>query len=277
MVINKIKVKDAKEFSEKYCLNLKGFNKDIFIEEIKELKNNIKFHNLKNSNAIYYRKLLDRWYFSIDKRSTEPDYNVYLDILLLPEIWVCWILFSRNYIRYLNVKISNGKILKDNFGNVNRILDIGNGIGYSTAALKEMFPKAEVLGYNIKNSFQDKICKLVAKDYNFKMKYNLKNIGKVDLLFASEYFEHFEEPIKHLDEVLKFTNPENIIVANSFGTEAIGHFKMYKFDKLYFKGSIISRYFNRFLCSRRYIKQVTNCWNNRPQYWKKSNIKSLLF
>ena len=68
------------------------------------------------------------------------------------------------------------------------------------------------------------------QEIGFKIKTNFKNEKNIDLVFASDYFEHFESPIKHLNEVLK-VNPKLIVVANSFGSVSVGHFNIYPFAK----------------------------------------------
>lgn len=267
-MINKISKRDIIEFADKYCSNLTGlgYNKADFISETLNLKRAIR-----GSNAIApkHQRLLEKWEESLDKG--KPDYSVYSQMPILQDIWSCWAMYSRAYIRALTIKKCNDQFISDILKDTKTILDIGNGIGYSTAALKQTFPNANVYGLNLKESFQWGICQRVAKEYDFKMVSRLPPPNKFvefDLLFASEYFEHHERPIEHLEEVIKAIKPKFIIVANSFGTSAIGHFREYKHKNAILTIRHTRKMFSDFLKDNNYSKQKTTFWNDRPMFWQ---------
>lgn len=264
-MLNKITNKDIQFFVDRYCSDIKGFNKDQFVHETIELKRRIR--GAKNTDVPVCDAIMERWYKSLNDRN--PDYGVYSDVSVLQDVWACWAMYSRAYLKALPTRIvkSTQKNIMDSFGKVSSILDIGNGIGYSTATLSQLFPKAKVFGYNVKGSFQYKICSKVAADYRFTMIDNIRYVKNIDLLFASEYFEHFEEPIKHLSEVIKLLKPKNIVVANSFGTKSIGHFDSYILNGIVIGPRQTRREFNMFLKINNYKKHKTNCWNDRPAFW----------
>lgn len=261
-MLSKISQKDMEEFADKYCGNIKGFNRHRFVKETVALKRQIRGGD---SVAPFHQKLLDKWTKSIFNKN--PDYSVYDSPAILQDIWACWTMYSRAYIKMLSEKECNGVPVLEHLGEVNKILDIGNGIGYSSAALKELFPDADVIGFNMKESFQYDICLKVASAYNFRMMHKLESVGDVDVLFASEYFEHHERPIEHLQEVINAVNPKHIIVANSFGTIAIGHFDAYKHGNSVLGIKQTRKAFNDFLKNHNYVKNKTSFWNDRPNFW----------
>ena len=154
------------------------------------------------------------------------------------------------------------------------ILDLGNGIGKTTASLSEIFPNADCTGTNIKESEQWEYCEKIKDAYNFKMAENSTEIAEVDLAFASEYFEHFEKPIEHLEEIIKNNAPKYFIIANSFGTIGIGHFKEYIHNNEIIDWKKISRLFNTRMRELNYKKVKTGFFNDTPNVWaldKKEN------
>jgi len=203
--------------------------------------------------------LENKWYKSLEGGS--PDFSVYDDVYYLAETWVCWKKYSREYIKRL--------IKHTNITGVKTIADLGNGIGYSSVALQETY-NAEVIGTNIKDSKQWKICEEVFKlNDRCRLTDSLKSVGNVDLVFASEYFEHFENPVEHLEEVIKEISPAHFLFANTFNAKSIGHFDVYFHRGEAYSGRQISRIFNNYLKSKGYEKVKTGCWNNRPNYYKK--------
>lgn len=90
---------------------------------------------------------------------------------------------------------------------------------------------------------------------------------KIDLVFASEYFEHIEKPVEHLIDVLNAVSPKYLVIANSFGTTSVGHFFS---DKR--AGRQVSRVFNAALREHGYEKVKTKCWNDRPTFWKRAKM-----
>lgn len=213
-----------------------------------------------------WKKLETIWYDSLE--SGTPDYSVYSDPYYFTEAWLCWIAASRSYLKsIISDKSMFGKSIVSDIGNINNVLDLGCGFAYSTIALKEFFPTANVIGTNIENSYQFKLAKELGKQYDFTIQEDYKI--KADLIFASEYFEHFDRPIEHLIDIIKHCNPKYLIIANGFGYKAMGHFDTYYHKEQSYTAKEMRGLFNTYLKSLGYTKQKTKCWFDNPEYWKK--------
>lgn len=203
-----------------------------------------------------HQTLEDAWYASL--KAGKPDYSIYASEHFLTEAWACWVVYSRKYIRAMQ---------KLHLENVNRVVDLGCGIGYSTAALKSMFYKASVVGTQVKGP-QFQVAEAIGRLYTFLVVENV--VDRADLIFASEYFEHFQRPVEHLEDVLAETeDPRYLVIANSFGSTSIGHFNVYLHENKSYMNYQIGRVFNDVLRARGYEQVVTPFWNNRPNVWRK--------
>lgn len=274
-MIDKIRKEDLKDFANK-CQKL--FNADssfIFSEAQKA----IKYYNGNKEIRQELRsmqKLEEQWYSSLPEN---PDYSVYNGIDILPDLWACWKIYSRDYLRSIVSPKSSiyyyyeqemvRKNLYEKLKDVKTIVDLGCGIGYTTATIKEFFPNAKVYATNLSNSMQYDFCKSMSDEYNFTLVEDIKTIGKVDLVFAFEYFEHFYEPTKHFDEIEKYLNPEKLFIANSFGSMSVGHFNTYKINEKEIVNKKVGRAFTDYLKSNGYTRCNTDMWNDRPAFWEK--------
>jgi SAM-dependent methyltransferase len=202
------------------------------------------------------------WYESLARG--EPNYSIYDHDFYLVELWICWVMCSRKHAITLRRKI-------DLLPNVNSVVDLGCGFGYTAAGLMEIFPGAKVTGTNLKDTDQFKIAELVGNQYGFKMTEDLAGIGQTDLVFASEYFEHIHNPLAHLDDVITQLRPKYLIVANAFAARNNGHFNEYIAGDRLISNRSIGRLFNGFLRKNGYRQIDTGLWNNRPTYWEKYN------
>lgn len=278
--LDKITKNDLIEFIE-ICNTLFNIDKDNFYNDA---YNSIRYYkgDTQFREKLRYLQLLEkRWYDSLKNKN--PDYSVYCDTDILPDIWACWKVYSRDYIKSILSDKSLGH--RDSHGNwsnlhsvvndmkVNSILDVGCGIGYTTSSLKEIFNQSEVYGFNLKNSAQFKVCEYVSQKNNFKLISHLSELNtSIDLIFASEYFEHFENPINHLEDILKL-NPKYFIIANSFSSKSVGHFDIYyNKNSQQVLGKKYGKVFNSYLRSKGYYKVNTSCYNDRPSYWKREDL-----
>jgi len=207
-----------------------------------------------------------RWYASL--MAGTPDYSVYDDEYFTVEVWACWIVYSRKYLRSMRKASAI-------FDNVQSIADLGCGCGLTTAALKEIFPEADVIGTNVDGSVQYRVAQKVGERRNFTIRPQVES--HADLIFASEYFEHFERPIEHLSSVLKVATPQYLVIANAFGATSVGHFDTYYDGSTAISGAEMGRAFNDRLRSEGYSRVKTGFWNNRPDVWKKGNDEPTLF
>lgn len=232
-----------------------------------------KAFNFANNSLKYYRgdkearaelryllEIENRWYKSLEEGP--PDYSVYDDKYFLVDLWACWIIYSRKYLLAIKSKIA------PIIGDIEVIADLGCGFGYTTAALKEIFGGASVIGTNFEGGYQYLIAEEIGKLRDFSVAPKIS--GKVDLIFASEYFEHIERPIEHLLEILEIGQPKYLIIANSFNTISTGHFIEYKNLEDRLGGKATSRLFNKTLREKGYSKIDLGLWNNRPTFWRKN-------
>lgn len=259
-----------KDLLEDFLINYtKTQNVDINLSR-KIILNAMSKHSSHKDLDSYFKKIEDLWYESL--KTGVPDYELYNEDYYFTDLFSCFIVYSRKYIRSLkkNIFKDSGVIVYDVLKNYNTIIDLGCGIGYSTAALKQMFPHAELLATNLEDTKQFEFCKYNSEKYDFKLYPEVKKVGKnVDMVFASEYFEHIENPLEHLNEIIDCLNPKCFVTANAFNTHALGHFDEYKNNGEIICQSKISKMFNDLLKERGYIKQKTNFWNNRPSVFIK--------
>ena len=238
----------------------------------------IKHYNGKQEAPIYLKKLMDEWYNGVkdveDNNATEFNYNVYNDkYYFATDLWPCFILYSRKYI----LGIIKNNIISEKIKNCNSIIDLGCGLGYSTAMLKQLYPDKEVIGTNIKGTEQYNFCKSMSKIYNFKIVESEHALDKdVDVVFASEYFEHiFDAPI-NIQLLIEKLNPKYLLLAITFSQKSVGHFNYYRFrnyeNKLlqFADNKKISKIFNNTLKRLGYKSIKTGLWNNRPNFWSKN-------
>ena len=204
-----------------------------------------------------------RWYATWD-------YSVYDEKDYLDELLFCWDVYSRKYLNNLCVnKTADIKVITDRVGEIKSVLDLGCGIGLTTARLKQLFPNAEVYGTNLESTIQYRIAKELGKLLGFTI-VEKPPARAIDLIFASEYFEHIESPVEHLMEILVACQPKFLVIANAFNAMATGHFYRYRMiHGEHLDGIATSRIFNDTLRQNGYRKVKTQLWNNRPSYWAK--------
>ncbi|MDA1277472.1 MAG: hypothetical protein O2960_26015 [Verrucomicrobia bacterium] len=205
-----------------------------------------------------------RWYDSIEKG--EPDFSVYDEPVMLSETWACWRLYSRKYLALFSKQLKDGSRLYDRILKMGAICDLGCGPGITTLAMREMFPSLCITGTQLATSMQFKLAKHLAAENSFEIAEAPTCAGFV---FASEYFEHFENPVEHLREVLSATECRLILFANAFGAKAVGHFNVYKDGERTMSAKETSRAFNLQLRASGFQRVETGFWNNRPSVFEK--------
>lgn len=207
-----------------------------------------------------FQSLEARWYRSLAFGA--PDYSVYAEPSMLAEMWACWVLYSRPYLRSL---VKNTDLMAQ-LRHPYVIADLGNGLGLTTAALAEIFPSASVYGTNLRQTAQWEIASHLGSQYCFALYPAVT--GPTDFIFASEYFEHIERPIEHLLDILTICRPQVLIIANAFGARSVGHFETYRHGTTQLPAPLIGRQFNKTLRQQGYTTVQTGFWNARPTYWR---------
>lgn len=197
--------------------------------------------------------LAARWYRSL--AAGAPDMAIYDDPDYVGELWACWVLYSSRYVRLLaKLDLDPGVVV-----------DLGAGLGYSTAALVELYPRAVVEATDRGRSVP--ALRRVGARYGFDV---FDRVGMdADLVFASEYFEHFVDPIGHLDEILERARPRYLVVANAFTGRAPGHFLFYVHAGEIVSGAEMTRRFHRRLRAAGYEQGPDRFWNERPRVFEK--------
>jgi 2-polyprenyl-3-methyl-5-hydroxy-6-metoxy-1,4-benzoquinol methylase len=210
-----------------------------------------------------------RWYDSLDAGT--PDYSVYAPDIYLAHVWACWSVYSKKTVKDLcNTKLCEPGGVISLISPNSTIADLGCGLGYTTAALKQILPGSTVYGTNFPGTTQRKFAEQMGDEYGFKiLNDTTENPFKVDVIFASEYFEHIEDPTQHLKDLCDKNDPQMFIMANAFGAKSHGHFNVYKNFGESVTNKEISRHFSKYLRSRGYKKVETKMWNARPAIWSK--------
>lgn len=212
--------------------------------------------------------LEERWYQTL--RDGDPDYSVYDTDDYLVEAIHCWWAYSRPYLRNVAKPASlppDGVLHR--IGEPATVVDVGNGLGLTSAALTRLFPTARVIGTNVPGSAQYRIASLLADAYGFTMVADASEIAATpDLMWATEYFEHFAAPLDHADELITRLRPRYMLIANTFGGDATGHFDTYTVDGEELPCRSVGRLFNRRLRSHGYRTVATKMWNARPTLWE---------
>ena len=245
------------------CSSFFTIDKDAAYESISEVKR----EKIADESKNHIKCLEKRWYSSL---LNQPDFSVYNDPYYLCDIWCCWTMYSRKSLLSIRAENSLGdRSVLSQMKGVRRVIDLGCGFGYTTAGLKELFPDAEVFGTNIESSYQFTLAKKLAAKRSFEIKGSFEEIGAVDFMFASEYFEHIPNPIEHLCQILMHNNPKYFVIANAFNGIAIGHFKEYSHLGEKYSGREMSKMFNDSMRFYGYKKVKTKIWNSRPAVWVK--------
>lgn len=234
---------------------------DTFLETTKQyIKSNERFDYL-----------TELWYERLDQNDIDGAYEVYSDEHYLTDQFNCFRVYARQYLLKLTrpTKIISEPLYKI-IADASCVVDVGNGIGYSTAILSQFWPYKPTYGTNLPGTDQWKFATEMGKRYYFNMVDDVVEIPeRGGLVFASEYFEHFQKPIEHLEHIVDALEPKYLLIANAFNTWSIGHFKEYEVNGEIIPQDKISRMFNKRLKELGYIKENVGFFNSKPNFWKK--------
>jgi 2-polyprenyl-3-methyl-5-hydroxy-6-metoxy-1,4-benzoquinol methylase len=231
-----------RHFVEEYCVMFK-------------LDTELAYRYIKTQEK--FTEMTDDWYIHLSQNDLNKAYSVYDLDYYFTDLWTCFAKYSRGYLRDVRKQIK--------FDNKETIADLGCGVGLTTAAIKQTFPQSRVIGTNLPNTKQWRFAQQMSLNYGFELRPSLQE--KVDVIFASEYFEHIETPLSHLDELIEISKPKCFIIANAFNTRSIGHFETYYHGDMKIDQSQISEYFGDKLRSHGYKKEEMPFFNNKPNVW----------
>lgn len=216
--------------------------------------------------------MTEQWETGLELEALAPAYEVYNNPYYFAELWLCWQRYSKRTLKEMVLpKMQDGTSMIDRvtrMGKIHSVLDLGCGMGYTTAVLRKLFPNAIVHGTNVCPSKQFEFADRLSIHHDFKVMTNDYAMPQTyDLVFASEYFEHIYDPISHLKHVLTKTLPRYVICANTFGPMAIGHFDYYMHEHQRRPAKEMSRHFKNLMEEYGYTKEKTKCWNGRPSLY----------
>lgn len=202
-----------------------------------------------------------RWYRSVDAGT--PDYGIYDDPDYMLYLWPGTVMFARPTLKWTTKAVPAEA--------VSTVVDVGCGIGYSTACLAAAYPVADVYGTNVEG-VQARVARSLGDKHGFTLVPDATHIDADPartLLVASEYFEHFYRPVEHLEEVLKaLRSPRWLAIANAFGARSAGHFPEYAKRADTISPRAIGRAFNKRLRDGGYVRAGAG-WNGRPSLWER--------
>lgn len=211
-----------------------------------------------------------KWYESVEEG--KPLYELYALPDFAIEAWACFYSYSQKYIKMLQ---KNTVVMDFIENEIDSVLDVGCGIGLTCRMFRREFELlTRVTGFNVPGSLQYEIAEQVSDEVGFMMTDTLEGMkGHSDLIFASEYFEHFFDPIGHLNELLDL-EPKMFVIANSFTSVSVGHFPAYKCGDEIIENTLMQRRFNKRMREAGFGPLVgpdgeVRFWNNRPQVWVK--------
>lgn len=219
-------------------------------------------------------QLQEQWVKSL--QNNNPDYSVYAHPLYMNESFNCWKIYARRYLQLLSKYLKRPDCVIDK-DSVETILDLGCGCAYSTVGLKSLFADADVAGTNLADTLQYNIDMCVTSNisdcYIVDESLTLK-LPSVDMVFASEFFEHLQEPIALLESLIQTYNPRYFVFANTFTRMSIGHFFKYLYNGSWYTGKEITRIFGTYLRKHGYARVQTGFYNGRPQiYYRRPVFK----
>ena len=192
---------------------------------------------------------LDNWWYAHYK-----DFSRYKSWHYLYAGLNCFFNYSKNF------AVTASQHLKD----VKSVVDVGAGIGLSTMLLADLFPNAKIYYNNIQPSLQAEFFKIYKQDrIEILNEKEMMQKGPFDVLFASEYFEHFPTPLKQLDFLIDKVRFKRLVVSNSFNVKAYGHFTCFEEG---LNPRQVSKAFNR-LVRVEYDDLKIKVWNGRPKIY----------
>jgi len=257
---------DLKALKAEYSFKTWLRRLNLFIKEKSLFHPELLLPQDKKTSLTFEEKELDNWWYDHYK-----DFSRYTSWHYLYAGLNCFDRFSKPCAFYANQYLGDKKIRS--------IVDVGAGIGLSTMLLAELFPSAKVYYNNITPSLQAEFFE-AHKDYhapNNKESSRIQSVtekemmqyGPFDMLFASEYFEHFEEPMKQTEFLLNQVGFKHLVINNSFNVKAYGHFNEFKYNEiLTMQPKQMSKLWLRSIRAF-YDEMEVKCWNGRPKIFEK--------
>ena len=243
--------KELLGFARRYCA-VTGENIAEVYQKVAKAKDIHKAGGTDKSNMF----LLDIW-----KKSNRTDYSVYSHPEYVVDAWLSWDIYSKDYTSKIARKSAE---LKELAPDIKTFVDLGAGIGYSTLSLANTFNDAKMIATQVPDTWQWSFCEKLFKGTDISIMRN-EDLTEADAIFASEYFEHFDRPIDHLNEILAF-KPKLLLIKSTFQQpDAIGHFEhYYDGEGRKVAGRDMNRVFNKYLRDNGYTQNPIRFFNSAP-------------
>ena len=150
---------------------------DITVEAITYYRSNKDTRGILKYSAV----MEEKWYASLERG--EPDYSIYDDDYYICDLWAGWVIYSRQYL----LSLTKDKNLRtDQLSPITSICDLGCGFGYTTAALKEIYPKATICGTNLLGTAQYDIANCIGYERGFLVLPNAYSFGHLDAWYGRD-------------------------------------------------------------------------------------------
>jgi 2-polyprenyl-3-methyl-5-hydroxy-6-metoxy-1,4-benzoquinol methylase len=156
--------------------------------------------------------------------------------------------------------------------NFKKIADIGAGIGALTLSLRDISKNSEIYYINLKSKQYDFANYLFTKNNaNIIIKEKYDDVGEVDIILSLDYFEHFENFIIEVQNVLNKLKPKMIIDTSDFTYAFVGHFENYIVNGEKINHKKCFKIFEKILLSYGYKRCLItkSFWNNKPRIYFK--------
>lgn len=202
--------------------------------------------------------LAQRWYASVEAGS--PDYTIYDGPEYVGAAWASWFVYSRKTLRFVRSVWRQ----HPEWTQPGLVVDLGCGVGLTTAALTQIFPHAQVIGTQ-RSGLQAVVARRYAARFGFEVHDDPP--PSPDVLCGFEYFEHFQRPLEELRRAVA-CRPKMLVMANSFGVDSPGHFRTYLDGDTPVRPSQVAKLFDAALRRAGYELLPDKCWNSRPQFWR---------
>jgi len=166
-----------------------------------------------NTSFVWPQKVDTQIYDSIYSQADfVPGYNRYA-------LYANEIKYVKNALKYLAGKeamyFAVKKILMQNIGKSENILEVGSGLGYLTYAIRQEGYSAT--GLDISTDAVNKARASFGNNYICEdvYQYALKNIGKFDVVLLTEIIEHVPDPSAFLDALMSLLKPGGKLIIST--------------------------------------------------------------
>jgi SAM-dependent methyltransferase len=214
--------------------------------------------------------LTEKWFAYYEPQHLE--YEMYASPEYAVSAYFCYATQSKAHIRQL------AKWIDRYCSPGQRILDVGAGIGATSALLQDLLPHHQVFYSNLPG-YQQTAAELLFEKTGSKVQIVEDDTGiGASVVLALEYMEHFEEPALEMQRLLSPPSVRVFADVSSFQFSCAGHWSTYKFGGVRAGRKQARRHYNeairnlRFTSAHKVIEGTKPFWNNRPAVWLRRDM-----